>query len=68
MEVVENIYNQGQVIAFALEIEVGGVSIIKLNPSNCSDVTILNLIEKAKEFSFKKRKKIQMITLVIFQM
>ena len=55
MEVVENIYNQGQVIAFALEIEVGGVSIIKLNPSNCNDMTILNLIEKAKDFSFKKK-------------
>ena len=54
-EVVENIYNQGQVIAFALEIEVSGVSIIKLNPSNCSDLTILNLIEKAKDFSFKKK-------------
>lgn len=57
LEVVENIYNQGQVIAFVLEIEVGGVSIIKLNPSNCSDVTIINLIEKAKEFSFKKKEK-----------
>ena len=55
MEVVENIYNQGQVIAFALEIEVGGVSIIKLNPSNCSDMTIINIIEKAKGFSFKKK-------------
>lgn len=55
MEIVENIYNQGQVIAFALEIEVGGVSIIKLNPSNCNDKTILNLIDKAKDFSFKKK-------------
>ena len=55
MEVVENIYNQGQVIAFALEIEVAGVSIIKLNPSNCGDKTIISLIEKAKDFSFKKK-------------
>ena len=55
MEIVENIYNQGQVIAFALEIEINGVSIIKLNPSNCNDITILNLIEKAKDFSFKKK-------------
>ena len=55
MEVVENIYNQGQVIAFALEIEIAGISIIKLNPSNCSDIKIINLIEKAKDFSFKKK-------------
>ena len=55
MEVVENIYNEGQVIAFALEIEVGGISIIKLNPSNCGNLTILNLIEKARDFSFKKK-------------
>ena len=55
MEVVENIYNEGQVIAFALEIEVGGISIIKLNPSNCSNMTIMKLIEKAKDFSFKKK-------------
>ena len=55
MEIVENIYNQGQVIAFALEIEVNGVSIIKLNPSNCSEITILSLIEKAKDFSFRKK-------------
>ena len=55
MEIVENIYNQGQVIAFALEIEIGGVSIIKINPSNCNDMTILDLIDKAKYFSFKKK-------------
>ena len=56
MEIIENIYNQGQVIAFALEIEVGGVSIIKLNPSNLPNITILNLIEKTKDFSFRKKK------------
>ena len=53
IEIVQNIYNEGQVICFALEIEVEGVTILKLNPANCSNVKLKYLIEKGKKFNFK---------------
>ena len=53
IEIVKNIYNEGQVICFAIEIEVEGVSILKLNPVNCSNLKLKNLIEKGKRFNFK---------------
>ena len=51
LEVVENVYNQAQAIVFALEIEIGGVSILKLNPHNCNGMKIIELIEKAKDLN-----------------
>ena len=51
LEVVENIYNQAQAIVFASEIEVGGTSIVKLNQTNSNNLTIRELIEKAKNMN-----------------
>ena len=51
IEVVENVYNQAQAIVFALEIEIGGVSILKLNPFNCNGMKIMEFIEKAKDLN-----------------
>ena len=51
LEVVENVYNQAQAIVFALEIEIGGVSILKLNPHNCNGMKIIEFIEKAKDLN-----------------
>ena len=53
IEIVQNIYNEGQVICFALEIEVDGVTILKLNPANCSNIKLKDLIDKGKKFNFK---------------
>ena len=53
IEIVKNIYNEGQVICFSIEIEVEGVTILKLNPVNCADLKIKDLIEKGKKFNFK---------------
>ena len=53
IEIVQNIYNEGQVICFALELEVDGISILKLNPGSCSNVKLKYLIEKGKKFNFK---------------
>ena len=53
IEIVKNIYNEGQVICFAIEIEVEGVTILKLNPVNCSQLKLKDLIEKGKKFNFK---------------
>ena len=51
LEVVENVYNQAQAIVFALEIEIGGVSILKLNPFNCSGMKIYEIIDKTKDLN-----------------
>ena len=53
IEIVQNIYNEGQVICFALELEVDGVSILKLNPGSCYNMKLKYLIEKGKKFNFK---------------
>ena len=53
IEIVRNIYDQGQVICFALEIEVDGVTILKLNPGIYSNLKIKDIIEKGKKFNFK---------------
>ena len=53
IEIVQNIYNEGQVICFALEIEVEGVTLLKLNPANCSNMKLKDLIDKGKKFNFK---------------
>ena len=53
IEIVKNIYNEGQVVCFAIEIEVDGVTILKLNPVNCANVKLKDLIEKGKKFNFK---------------
>ena len=53
IEIVQNIYNEGQVICFALELEVDGISILKLNPGSCSNIKLKYLIEKGKKFNFK---------------
>ena len=53
IEIVKNIYNEGQVICFAIEIEVEGVTILKLNPVNCKNLKLKDLIEKGKKFNFK---------------
>ena len=53
IEIVKNIYNEGQVICFSIEIEVEGVTILKLNPVNCHNLKIKDLIEKGKKFNFK---------------
>ena len=53
IEIVKNIYNEGQVVCFAIEIEVDGATILKLNPVNCANVKLKDLIEKGKKFNFK---------------
>ena len=53
IEIVKNIYNEGQVICFAIEIEVEGVTILKLNPVNYANLKLKDLIEKGKRFNFK---------------
>ena len=56
IEIVQNIYDEGQVIVFALEIEVEGATILKLNPTNCSDLKLKDIIEKGKKFNYKSKK------------
>lgn len=49
LEIVENVYNQAQAIVFALEVEVSGVSIVKLNPTN--NMKLCDMITKAKDIN-----------------
>ena len=49
LEVVENVYKQAQAIVFALEVEVSGVSIVKLNPT--SNMKINEIITKARDIN-----------------
>lgn len=46
LEIVKEIYSKEQAIAFAIEIEVNKVSIVKLNPGNISIDTIISNYDK----------------------
>ncbi len=56
LEIVENVYNQAQAIVFAIEIEIDGTSIVKLN-NNINNLTISEIIEKGKNLNNSEKSK-----------
>lgn len=55
LEIVEYVYNMAQAIVFALEIEVGSASVLKLNPS--SNLKLNEIIGKLKDQTVTDRYK-----------